>query len=100
MMSTCCSKHVEAWNKYIKKEWVKLVINQNYVKMHGQQNIKIIMVTCYTKLIVKILHLSGRGREMDSNESWPGAQGLPEKVRLRFCVAMRQTWFPNRDSPM
>jgi hypothetical protein len=30
MMSTCCSKHVEAWNKYIKKECVKLVINQNY----------------------------------------------------------------------
>jgi hypothetical protein len=41
MMSTCCSKHVEAWNKYIKKECVKLVINQNYVKMHGQQNIKL-----------------------------------------------------------
>jgi hypothetical protein len=41
MMSTCCSKHVEAWNKHIKKEYVKLVINQNYVKMHGQQNIKI-----------------------------------------------------------
>jgi hypothetical protein len=30
MMSTCCSKHVEAWNKYIKKERVKLVINQKY----------------------------------------------------------------------
>jgi hypothetical protein len=29
MMSTCCSIHVEAWNKYIKKECVKLVINQN-----------------------------------------------------------------------
>jgi hypothetical protein len=29
MMSTCCSKHVEAWNKYIKKECVKLVINQS-----------------------------------------------------------------------
>jgi hypothetical protein len=29
MMSTCCSKHVEAWNKYIKKECVNLVINQN-----------------------------------------------------------------------
>jgi hypothetical protein len=43
MMSTCCSKHVETWNKYIKKECVKLVINQNYVEMHGQQNIK---VTC------------------------------------------------------
>jgi hypothetical protein len=40
MMSTCCSKHIEAWNKYIKKKCVKLVINQNYVKMHGQQNIK------------------------------------------------------------
>jgi hypothetical protein len=32
MMSTRCSKHVEAWNKYIKKEWVMLVINQNYTK--------------------------------------------------------------------
>jgi hypothetical protein len=40
MMSTCCSKHVEAWNKYIKRECVKLVTNQNYVKMDGQQNIK------------------------------------------------------------
>jgi hypothetical protein len=40
MMSTCCSKHVEAWNKYIEKECVKLVINQNYVEMHSQQNIK------------------------------------------------------------
>jgi hypothetical protein len=39
-MSTCCSKHVEAWNKYIEKECVKLVINQNYVEMHDQQNIK------------------------------------------------------------
>jgi hypothetical protein len=41
MMITCCSKHVEAWNKYIKKQCVKLGINQNYVKMHGQQNIKL-----------------------------------------------------------
>jgi hypothetical protein len=40
MMSTCCSKHVEAWDKYIEKECVKLDINQNYVEMHGQQNIK------------------------------------------------------------
>jgi hypothetical protein len=29
MMSTRCSKHVEAWNKYIEKERVKLFINQN-----------------------------------------------------------------------
>jgi hypothetical protein len=28
MMSTCCSKHVEAYNKYIKKECIKLVITQ------------------------------------------------------------------------
>jgi hypothetical protein len=33
MMSTCCSKRVEAWNKYIKKECVKLVINQNQKKI-------------------------------------------------------------------
>jgi hypothetical protein len=39
MMSTCCSKHVEAWNKYIEKESDKLAINQNYVEMHGRQNI-------------------------------------------------------------
>jgi hypothetical protein len=31
MMSTCCTKHVEARNKYIEKECVKLVVNQNYV---------------------------------------------------------------------
>jgi hypothetical protein len=40
MMSTCYSKHVEAWNKYIEKECVKLAVNQNYVEIHGQQNIK------------------------------------------------------------
>ena len=39
MMSTCCSKHVEAWNKHIEKECIKLVINQNYFEMHSQQNI-------------------------------------------------------------
>ena len=32
MMSTCCSKHVEAWNKHTDKECVKLVINQNNQK--------------------------------------------------------------------
>ena len=41
MMSACCSKHVEARNKHIEKECIKLVINQNYVEMlHGQQNVK------------------------------------------------------------
>jgi hypothetical protein len=30
MMSTCCSKHVQVWNKYSEKECVKLVINQNW----------------------------------------------------------------------
>jgi hypothetical protein len=39
-MSTCCSKYVEVKNKYIKKECIKLVIIQNCIKMHGQQNIK------------------------------------------------------------
>ena len=29
MMSTCCSKHVETWNKHIEKEYIKLVIIQN-----------------------------------------------------------------------
>jgi hypothetical protein len=53
IMSTCCSKHVEAWNKYIDKECVKLVINQNYVEMHGQQNIK------YT---YKVLHMRRSSR--------------------------------------
>jgi hypothetical protein len=53
MMSTCCSKHVEAWNKYIKKECVKLAINQNYVKMHGQQNTK------FFKLLTKLSVIHG-----------------------------------------
>jgi hypothetical protein len=45
MMSTWCFKHVQAWNKYIKKECVKLVISQNYVEMlYGQQNIKLLIV--------------------------------------------------------
>jgi hypothetical protein len=32
-------------NKYIKKECIKLVITQNCIKMHGQQNIKFIAVS-------------------------------------------------------
>jgi hypothetical protein len=42
-----CLKHVEAWKKYIEKECVKLVINQNYVEMHGQQNIKLCLCSLY-----------------------------------------------------
>ena len=34
-----CSKHVQKWNKHIKK-CVKLVIKTNCTEMHGQQNIK------------------------------------------------------------
>ena len=38
-----CSKHVEAWNKLIKKfsasSW--LILTNKYIEMHGQQNIKI-----------------------------------------------------------
>jgi hypothetical protein len=37
MMSTCCSKHLEEWNKYIKKEGVKLVVNQNDMQCHLQK---------------------------------------------------------------
>jgi hypothetical protein len=58
MMSTCCSKHVEAWNKYIKKECVKLVIDQNYVKMHGQQNIKNLEFSSKNKF-EKLVHIVG-----------------------------------------
>jgi hypothetical protein len=54
MMSTCCSKHVEARNKYIKKECVKLTINQNYVEMHGQQNIKNFLRLNYIGVTKKI----------------------------------------------
>ena len=45
MMSTCCSKHVEAWNKHVEKECIKLVINQNYVEVQGQQNIENVSLT-------------------------------------------------------
>jgi hypothetical protein len=34
-------------NKYIKKECIKLVITQNCIKMHGQQNIKNIKKPMY-----------------------------------------------------
>ena len=43
MMRTYCSKYVEAWNKHIEKECIKLVIIQNYFEMHGQQNIKFVL---------------------------------------------------------
>jgi hypothetical protein len=42
-----CSKHVEDWNKHIRKKelCVRLVIYQNYTEMqHGQQNIKFVLL--------------------------------------------------------
>ena len=47
MMSTCCSKHVEAWNKYIEKESVKSVINlKNYsVFLSPPMNIYLLSVS-------------------------------------------------------
>jgi hypothetical protein len=44
MMSTCCSKHVEAWNKYIKKECVKLVINQSKLQTYLNVILKLFLV--------------------------------------------------------
>ena len=41
-----CLKHVEKWNKHIKK-CVKLVINMNCTEMQGQQNVKF----CVTLLV-------------------------------------------------
>ena len=53
MMSTCCSKHLEAWNKHIEKECIKLVVIQNYFEMHGQQNIKYTRIMFwYTEVIM------------------------------------------------
>ena len=46
-----CSKHVEKWNKHIKK-CVSLVINTNCTEMHGQQNIKFSVLRVSTKYIV------------------------------------------------
>ena len=46
-MSTWCSKHVEAWNKFIAKQilCIKLVNFQDkYTEMYGQQNIKIYQI--------------------------------------------------------
>jgi hypothetical protein len=40
MMSTCCSKHVEAWNKYVDKECVKLIINQNLLPFRISSSIR------------------------------------------------------------
>jgi hypothetical protein len=71
MMSTCCSKHVEAWNKYIKKECVKLVINQNYVKMHGQQNIK---------LWLCMLNTSGRDAKLSDRKEQTYQKNCYESV--------------------
>ena len=64
MMSTCYSKHVQAWNKHIEKECIKLVIIQNYFEMHGQQNIKLCLFLhkmpcisyCYLFWFIKYSH--------------------------------------------
>ena len=39
-----CSKHVEKWNKHIKKKCVNLAINTKYTEINGQQNINFLMV--------------------------------------------------------
>ena len=56
--STCfehmCSKHVEAWNKLIIKfsasSW--LILRNNYIEVHGQQNIKSLL-KCYMSEIIQ-----------------------------------------------
>ena len=62
MMSTCCSKHVEARNKYIEKECVKLVIKlKNYeeskfilLKKETPCNILYIQIKIYLLSILNI----------------------------------------------
>jgi hypothetical protein len=42
-----CSKHVENWNKYISTVFcVMFVTCQNYIEMHGRQNIKSSYCVC------------------------------------------------------
>ena len=43
-----CSKHVEKWNKHIKK-CVNLVINTNCIEMHGQQNTKLFFLCFFDR---------------------------------------------------
>jgi hypothetical protein len=66
MMSTRCSKHVQAWNKYIGKVCIKLVINQNYIEMHGQQNIIFFASFIsgrwqYTSICLEVLNKTTKG---------------------------------------
>ena len=57
MMSTYCSKHVEAFNKLIinKILCIKLVNYQDYTEMHGQQNIKICVIIIIIIIIIIIV---------------------------------------------
>jgi hypothetical protein len=48
-------------NKYIKKECIELVITQNCIKMHGQQNIKYLEDYYHTRFhIHTLINLYGR----------------------------------------
>jgi hypothetical protein len=51
-----CSKHVENWNKCIRKELcIKLFISQKYTEIHGQQNIKFLkFIECHSICAVLI----------------------------------------------
>jgi hypothetical protein len=100
MMSTCCSKHVEAWNKYIKKECFKLIINQNCVGMHGQRNIKKKMLAVST---TKINTLYGTKWFMLTREMRRMEKGDMRVVRAvsRIVTNSRDqnpSWEPNRSS--
>ena len=59
-----CSKHVENWNKYIRKieSCIRLVVFKNWTEMHGQQNIKFKLNVChiFVCLIIHIFYLKKR----------------------------------------
>jgi hypothetical protein len=98
-----CSKHVENWNKYIKKELcVKLVIYWNYTEMHGHHNIKSNQQRFYLfqqspKRKLKTLPLAPRSYLTTATltSSWTDWSRMVTFPLTRTCVTVRTSGDPN-----
>ena len=80
LMSTCCSKHVQAWNKYIEKGCVKLVINQNY--NHIQFIVTNSFILIIKNLDITFFHL----RQNISNTCKKNRDSDPQSVLLPATI--------------
>jgi len=90
MMSTWCSKHVEAWNKTYCKTKILCIMLVNYwdkyTEMHGQQNVKIILLIWRCQILVLLRSVL---RISVSSGGWSSLKG---ETSIIIISTYRITW--------